>query len=100
MILAAADCAAGKGSPPPSLSLAWRCRNWHALPNSGGIRDQYVGELERMTAAENVYNVMKARSNARTWHKFVEANPDALKILQTVMQLRAERKQHGTEKHS
>lgn len=91
MILAVADYVAGEGPPPPELTLAWRCRNWQALPNPGGIRDQYVGELERMTAAENVYTVMKARTDARRWRTFVEANPDALKTLMMVMELRAER---------
>jgi len=68
--LAAAACAYGEAPPPPELKLAWQAKRWGTLPEPGGLRDQIVGELERMAMALSAYNAVqgsRATSNHATW---------------------------------
>jgi hypothetical protein len=89
--LAAAEFAEDKGLPPDELRLAFRCQQWGTLPHSGGLFDQPAGLVERMTTAINVYNAVKAwrSAAARDAGDFVKNNPDAWRIVKTVMELRA-----------
>lgn len=92
MILAAAayaDDASNK--PPPELSLAFKADQWGVLPELGGLRDQRIGELERMTAYLNVYRAMKGYKEARTqeererWRK---SNPQGWAIYLDILDMR------------
>ena len=61
MILAAAAYAedSKKNAPPPELSLAFKAEQWGTLPEPGGLRDQRIGELDRMTVVLNTYKAVK-----------------------------------------
>lgn len=88
MILAAAACADGKTAPPPELVLAWQCQTWGTLPEPGGIRDQRIGELERMTACLNAYDAMRKRALSKNWVELAKSDPHTMKIVNYVMELR------------
>jgi hypothetical protein len=87
MILAAADCAEGKGPPPGELQLAWQARGWGTLPESGGLRDQPAGLLDRMTQALGVYDAFMAykQRDAGDESGFAKKQP---KAWQTVLRVR------------
>ncbi len=89
MILATADCADGKGPPPPELTLAWQAERWHTLPEPGGMRDQVAGELERMAASANVFDTVRSFRASKNWAQWSRANKDAMKIMDVIMKLRA-----------
>jgi len=91
MILAAADCADGKAPPPEELELALQCRQWHCLPEAGGIRDQRAGEMERMKIAINVYDAMQVYNDVggKDVGKWIENHKNgAWKIVKMVQKLR------------
>jgi len=92
MILAAADCAEGRGPPPPELELAWQARSWGTLPEAGGLRDQRAGELRRLSAALNTYNAVKAFHAAKDAKQWADTRPDQWRIMQYVATLRAKAK--------
>jgi len=86
--LAAADCAEGRGEPPPALTLAWRCDRWHALPEAGGMRQQPYRLMQDMSAAANVYQAISAWRSARNWADWSQANPQMWKVVAAVLKLR------------
>lgn len=88
MILAAAACAEGKGPPPPELEQAWQARNWRALPEPGGLRDQRVGELRRMAAVVNVYDAVCSHRRSTNWAEWAKRNPEMFRLINTVQRLR------------
>jgi len=90
MILAAADCAEGKGPPPGELVLAWHAQSWSTLPEAGGLRDQPAGLLERMSSVLHVYDAMKAYADSPPGHEdeFAKRNPRAWEIVLSVLSLR------------
>lgn len=81
MILAAAACADGDGPPPPELTLAWRCEQYHVLPYPGGLLDQPAGLVNRMTAALNAFTVWRAYIQAPRKGEWIAANPDGWRIV-------------------
>jgi len=90
MILAAADCAEGKGPPPGELTLAWQAQSWQALPEAGGLRDQPAGLLDRMGASLRVYDAMRAFADRPPGHEdeFSQKNPRSWEIVLGVLSLR------------
>lgn len=78
LIVAAGLCATDKGPPPRQLALAWRCREYHSLPEVGGLRDQLAGDLELMSALNNIYRAVlswhqmfwEGHGNIKTWLKY------------------------------
>lgn len=54
------DAAKGKVDPPPLLSLYLNCRNWGALPRSGGMGDQSYKQIWQMNTLANVYYTAEA----------------------------------------
>lgn len=74
LIVAAGLCATEEGPPPQSLALAWRCHEYHALPEIGGLRDQLAGEVERMSALNNVYRAV------RSWYQMFWGGQGDIKI--------------------
>ena len=90
MILAAADCAEGKGPPPGELTLGWQEQSWQALPEAGGLNDQPAGLLERMGASLRVFDAMRAYADCPPGHEgeFSKRNPRAWEIVLSVMELR------------
>jgi len=92
MILAAAAYAedAKKNTPPPELSLAFKAEQWGVLPEPGGLRDQRIGELERMTAALKAYRAMKGYKDCKSgdWSAWRENNPKAWNIYLYILELR------------
>ena len=93
MILAAADCAENKGSPPPELKLAWQTIQWGTLPEPGGLRDQRVGELERMQAALATHDAISAWKRSKNWAKWSGSNVRAWRIVRLVQELRDAKKE-------
>ena len=85
--MAAADCAEGKGPPPPELRLYWECRDLGALPRAGGVQDQPAGLIQRMRAANNVYTVQKAYWTLKLVD-FQKRYPDGIKLVHEVIKLR------------
>jgi hypothetical protein len=51
--------------PPQELIMAWRCRQWNALPEAGGVFDQPYTLMERMEALSNIYDTMSHYANAQ-----------------------------------
>jgi hypothetical protein len=68
------------------------CERWHALPEPGGLLDQPAGLMERMTAALNVVNTLRARNASENWAQWMNDNPDAARLINEVEKLRSE---HG-----
>jgi hypothetical protein len=51
---------AARGAPPPAdLQLAWQCKRWNALPDAGGINDQYYATLRSMAILSNIYETIE-----------------------------------------
>ena len=59
MILADVEYINGNGQPPPELQKVLRWRTWGALPRGPSIDEQRYGELEKMLASANAYDVWK-----------------------------------------
>ena len=95
-MLAAADAAEGIGSMPADLELALHCERWNALPEAGGLLDQPLGLVSRMTALLNIYRAMSAEQNRGNMSlvEFSKSNPDSYKIMIKIHNLRQE---HGSE---
>jgi hypothetical protein len=90
MILAAAECAYGRAEPPPDLKLMWDWMQWRVLPESGGLRDQRAGELERMKTAYRVWATMKSwkETDAKDADAWREKYPEGWQIILMVQELR------------
>jgi len=90
MILAAAAHAedAKKNAPPPELSLAFQAEQWGVLPEPGGLRDQRIGELDRMKVALNVYRAMKGYKSAKDKKSWRENNPQGWEIYLDILDMR------------
>jgi len=55
----------GDGAPPQELTIAWQCKNWNTLPDTGAYFDQDYKLITIMTSLMNIYNVLtKYRSLA------------------------------------
>jgi hypothetical protein len=88
MILAAAAHARKAENPPPrELKLAWQSKNWGVLPNAGGLRDQRIGELERMAAALNAYNAYSAFLRSNNFVEFHRNHPRQMEIVTRIIEL-------------
>ena len=59
LIQQAADCAAGKGPPPPELEIWWKCQRFGCLPEAGGYLDQDAALMDRAVICEDVYHLVK-----------------------------------------
>ena len=56
LMIAAGDHAVDSSLPiPPALRDHWRARTYGILPEAGGMRDQYAGDIERMETAGAFY---------------------------------------------
>ena len=89
-MLESADAAEGVGTYPAELELALLCERWNSLPDPGGILDQKVGVLARMTTALNVFNAIRSEQN-RGNMKLAEWSrqyPDTYRTLIRVEKLR------------
>ena len=91
-MLAAAAAAEGVGGMPAELVLGLQCERWGALPEPGGLLDQKLGLLARMSAAVNVYKAFvseRQRGNVplTEWSR---RNPGAWKMLASVEKMRRE----------
>lgn len=93
--MAVVDYVEGKGPLPPELSLYWQVQTYHSLPEPGGLLDQPAGLLDRMTAAANVYSIMKSRTQSKDWVKWAENNQDSMKVFEYIDWLRSNRTQNG-----
>ena len=89
-MMAAADYAEGKGTPPEELRLAFRCQQWGTLPCSGGLLDQPAGLVDRMTLVLNTHNAWGAwlKRDPGKDGEFVKAYPDTWRIVQHIIELR------------
>ena len=81
----------GKNPPPPELTLALQCDRWGTLPETGGVRDQRIGELDRMAIVLNIYRAVKGYRDAqgkkgkKSWRN---ANPQAYQIYLDVLDMK------------
>ncbi len=46
-------------SAPPELRLFWMCRQYHALPEAGGMMDQDAQTIYTMNLLGNVYDTVQ-----------------------------------------
>jgi hypothetical protein len=53
----------GESPAPPELSLAWQCKRWGCLPDTGAYLDQDYVLLRRMTALSNIYDAYSRYRN-------------------------------------
>lgn len=95
MILAAAAYAEGQGPPPRELSLAQEFRRWGLPPRAGGLLDQPAGLLDRIYAAEQVYQAF-AEYGAHghkpgQMAKWKKEHPDLWNTVETVRSMRSDR---------
>jgi hypothetical protein len=98
MILAVADYAEGKGSPPPPLALALNCRRWQTLPEPGGWREQYAMEMMMLNACLNVYDIWtayKAAQRREHGSEFLAADAGANALIGRILALDLERSSNG-----
>ena len=57
---------AARGQPPPAdLQLAWKCQQWGALPDAGGMNDQDYKRLQGMSVSLNIYNTISYMKNLK-----------------------------------
>lgn len=96
MILAAADYAEDpKNNPmPPELELAFQVMDWNTLPEPGGLRDQRLGELNKMNITLNVYHTIKEMNEAESFIDWQKNNPKGWKLYSDLLELR----KHGETK--
>jgi len=83
MIRAVVRYADEKGAPPPELSRFFKWRTWGVLPRAGGTDDQRAGELDRMLACANSYDVWKLHKQG----KLKNMTPDQIKMLKELTDL-------------
>ena len=81
---------------PAELELALICERWQALPNPGGVLDQPLGLLQRMSTALSVYRAIQSEANRGEmslveWSKHY---PDTWRVLVSIEKLRMS--QHGS----
>ena len=90
MILAAADCADGTGSPPVELEYVWNAKRYGGLPEPGGQLDQPAGLLRRMRAVENTYEAWTAYKNqpAKDVGMFIKNHKEAWMIVKSILDMR------------
>ena len=92
LVLESADAAEGVGAYPAELEMALLCERWNSLPDAGGVLDQKVGLLARMTTALNVFRAIRSEQN-RGNMKFSDWSrqyPDTWRTLVRVEKLRRE----------
>lgn len=89
-MLASADAAEGIGAMPAELELGLLCERWKALPNPGGVLDQPVGLLARMSTAVSVYRAIQSEQakGDMTLVEFSRRYPDAWRTIARVDKLR------------
>lgn len=88
MILAAADYAEDKGSPPPDLEMGLRWRIYGTPPEAGGIRDQRAGEVSRITTLLNVYDAVRNMRRSKNWAQWATDNPGLARVWGYILELR------------
>jgi len=95
-VLAAASAGEGEGGMPAELQLALQAQQWGALPEGGGLLDQPLGLLARMSAALNVYNAFRSERDRgkATLTEWTQRNPSAWRTFATIEKMR--RKDNGS----
>lgn len=66
--------------PPPELTLTFQSMRWGDLPDTGGLRDQEAGLLDKMEASYNVYRAFKGVIGTKDIAKWSQANPGLWKL--------------------
>lgn len=91
-MLAAADAAEGIGSMPAELELALQCKQWKALPKTGGLLDQPLGLMARMSVALNIYSAVQSEQQRgkMTLTEWSRRYPSAWTMLASVEKMRRE----------
>ena len=91
-MLAAADAAEGYGSMPAELELGLQCEQWKALPETGGLLDQPLGLMARMSAAVNIYQAIRSerQRGKMTLTEWSKRYPNAWHIVAKIEKRRRE----------
>ena len=90
-MLACASAAEG-GAMPAVLELALMCDQWKALPEAGGILEQPVGLLQKMSFCLNAYNAVLSEKNrgSMSLTDWSNNNPAAWRLYSRIEKLRRE----------
>ena len=75
---------------PPELELGLSCERWGALPSAGGLLDQDIGLMMRMSAVVNVYRAIRSEKERgkQTLVEWSDRNPQTWKVLAQVERIR------------
>lgn len=73
-------CYLEKYPAPRELKLAWQAKRWESLPNAGGLQDQEVGLLERMSWALSTYEALRGMNETQDTAKWIMNNQDAYEL--------------------
>jgi hypothetical protein len=79
-------------SLPPDLELAFQVQQWSVLPEAGGLRDQRLGEMQRLTVVANTYKVWTSFKNApKPKWKWIKNNPEDYAAYMYIHEIRQEK---------
>ena len=96
LALDVADYVENEASPPPELLDAWDATSYGALPEAGGLLDQPMGYILRMTIANNVYQAFRGMRDANDIKQWADSNKQAWAIVGRVKRIQQER-QNGSD---
>jgi hypothetical protein len=85
MIRAAVRYADNEGSPPPELSKYLRWKTWGVLPRGPAGDAQRYGELERMLACANAYEIWRMHTREHKLDKMSKEQIEMLGFLTRLM---------------
>lgn len=80
----------GKGPLPNELELAFYARDFHALPEAGGVYDQPAGMVRRMKNALDVYNLWREWKTLDAERKgdWIKAHPGRWSAVNQILEIR------------
>lgn len=93
MILAAADYAEGKGTPPPPELRDWlRSKQFDSLPHAGGWKDQPYRYVNHGLIYFNVYSAIMQYKNAlkdgKNFKHWLKENAEVMKTVNKIKDMR------------
>lgn len=68
---------------------AWQSEQFGALPLAGGLWDQPMGYVMRMTACKNAYTAFSSFIDAKNVVEWSAANPNLWKIVTSIKRLQS-----------
>jgi hypothetical protein len=68
--------------------MVWQIDRWNTLPEGGGLLDQPAGLMSKLQVISNVYSAFKALHSASDIVNFANNNPDMMRIVAIVNEMR------------